>query len=62
MGGVKPSTGPGSEPILLTIYYPSEGEEDHREICKGFPCKLTLQEFKVCLDPYKVCVGTLIYS
>lgn len=50
MGGVKPYTGPDNEPILLTIYYPSEGEEDHREISKGFPRKLTLQEFKVSLD------------
>ena len=51
VGGVKPCTGPDSEPILLTVYYPSQDEEeDHRELCKGFPRKLTLQGFKVCVE------------
>ena len=49
VGGVKPCTGPESEPVLLTIHYPSEAEEDHRKISKGFPRNLTLQELKVCV-------------
>ena len=49
VGGVKPSIGPDSKPMLLTVYYPSEDEEDHREICRGFPYKMTLHDFKVCV-------------